>query len=65
MYAALNSIFHNLEFISQKVHFLDAKIGAANRKTTGKKHKSFFPFAIVTPTAGSKDEREGRFQHSR
>jgi hypothetical protein len=48
------------------VHFLDAKIGAANRKTTGKKnHKSFFPFAIVTPTAGSKDEREGRFQHLR
>ena len=35
--AALNSIFHNLEFISQHVHFLDAKIGAANRKTTGKK----------------------------
>ena len=35
--AALNSIFHNLEFISQQVHFLDAKIGAANRKTTGKK----------------------------
>ena len=48
------------------MHFLDAKIGAANRKTTGKKkHKSFFPFAIVTPTAGSKDEREGRFQHLR
>jgi hypothetical protein len=34
-------------------------------KQQEKNHKSFFPFAIVTPTAGSKDEREGRFQHLR